>query len=100
METMEAWMDKQSFDILEKKIDQLLIAFKQLKEKNQGLQQKNLELETMINEKDNQLITLKSELEKYQNAQLEIVDFKNKQDRVKNKVETLLEKLKEFEALE
>jgi len=93
-------MNNQSFDILEKKIDQLLIALKQLKKNNQELQQQNLELQTVIGEKDNQLLSLKNEVEKYHDAQMQMTEFQNKQDRVKDKVETLLEKLKEFEALE
>lgn len=93
-------METQAFDVLEKKIDQLLFALKQLKQKNQDLNQKNLELKAIVSEKDKQLLSMKNEVEKYQQSQLEMVEFKNKQDRVKNKVETLLEKLKEFEALE
>ncbi|MBN1780751.1 hypothetical protein JW948_06460 [bacterium] len=93
-------MDPHPFEILEKKIDQLLNLVNALKRENQELRQKNAEIKHILEEKENKFIGLENELEKYRNAQLEVAEYKDKQDRVKNKVEKLIEKLKEFEALE
>jgi len=93
-------MDSQVFDVLEKKIDYLINTLKKKQIECEELRKRNLELKTIIEEKDKRVMTLKNELESCQNTQLEVEEFKTKQNHVKNKIETLLEKLKEFEALE
>jgi hypothetical protein len=93
-------MDINAFELLEKKIDLLLELQHRLKKENQELRQMNAELKRIVEEKEKQLLSSKGEIEKYQAMQLEISQYKDKQDRVKAKVERLIDKMKEFESLE
>jgi uncharacterized coiled-coil DUF342 family protein len=86
-------MDNQSFELLEKKIDQLLGKLNELKKENTGLKKKNQELQSKIQE-----LTKVSETS--QSMQTEIEDYRDKQDRIRLKVEGLLTKLQEFEQLD
>lgn len=93
-------MENQTFEILEKKIDQLIQVFLKLKKENQDLKVKNQELVSSVAEKERKIQQLVQEAERSQSMQSEIAGYKDKQDRIRNKVENLLEKLQEFEKLE
>ena len=93
-------MDINAFELLEKKIDLLLELLHRLKQENEEFRKQNAELRHIVEEKEKQLLASKNEVEKYQAMQLEISQYKDKQDRVKAKVERLIDKMKEFESLE
>ena len=93
-------MDINAFELLEKKIDLLLELLHRLKQENEEFRKQNAELRHIVEEKEKQLLASKNEVEKYQAMQLEIAQYKDKQDRVKAKVERLIDKMKEFESLE
>jgi uncharacterized membrane protein YccC len=93
-------MDINAFELLEKKIDLLLELLHRLKQENEEFRQQIAELRHIVEEKEKQLLASKNEVEKYQAMQLEIAQYKDKQDRVKAKVERLIDKMKEFESLE
>lgn len=93
-------MELNAFELLEKKIDLLFELLHRLKHENQELRQQNSELKRAVEEKEKLLLVSKNEVEKYQTMQHEIAQYKDKQDRVKAKVERLIEKMKEFESLE
>ncbi len=93
-------MDDQNFEVLEEKIDQVLSMLSRLKTENRELQQKNTELQSVVDEKEKTIQTLKSEYEHYHEMQTEIETYREKQDRIRSKVETLLQKLKEFEDIQ
>lgn len=93
-------MDNQSFELLEKKIDQILSKLTDLKKENAGLKERNQELQSILSDKESKLQELSKVTENSQSMQTEINDYKEKQDRIKVKVEGLLDKLQEFEQLD
>jgi len=93
-------MDNQSFELLEKKIDQILSKLTDLKKENAGLKERNQELQSFLSDKESKLQELSKVTENSQSMQTEINDYKEKQDRIKVKVEGLLDKLQEFEQLD
>lgn len=93
-------MEAQVFDVLENKIDQALSLIAQLKEENANLKQKVQELNLIIQQKDEEILTLEQESNRAKNMKVELDTYHEKQDRIRNKVETLLDKLKEFEEIQ
>ena len=93
-------MDNQSFELLEKKIDQILAKLSELKKENTALKERNQELQSIISEKESKIQELSEATESSQSMQTEINDYKEKQDRIRIKVEGLLDKLQEFEQLD
>ena len=93
-------MDNPSFELLEKKIDQILAKLTELKKENAGLKERNQELQSILSDKESKLQELSKATESSQSMQTEIKDYKEKQDRIRVKVEGLLDKLQEFEQLD
>ena len=97
MNDKEDFMEDQTFEVLEEKINKILTIVDQLKKENQELRQKNQELRTLIEEKEETIQSHKSESENYSGMKSEIEIYRENQDRIRSKVEALLQKLKEFE---
>ncbi|HDQ46038.1 MAG TPA: cell division protein ZapB [bacterium] len=93
-------MTHQTFDVLETKIDQIIQWVGKLRKENQELKSKNQELTSIITEKEKKIQVLTEEAEQSRVVQNEIAGFQDKQQRIRTKVENLLEKLQEFEKLE
>lgn len=93
-------MMNQTFDVLETKIDQIIQWVGKLRKENQELKSKNQELTSIITEKEKKIQVLTEEAEQSRVVQNEIAGFQDKQQRIRTKVENLLEKLQEFEKLE
>ncbi len=93
-------MEAQIFDILENKIDQALSMISQLTDENTALKQKVQELSQELQRREEQILTLEEESKKAKNMQVELDTYHEKQDRIRNKVETLLDKLREFEEIQ
>lgn len=92
-------MHNQAFEVLEKKINNVLSMLDRLKKEKEELQQRNQELQSLIKEKENTIQTLKTEVERHSKAQTEVDSYRENQDHIRTKVESLLEKLKEFESI-
>jgi FtsZ-binding cell division protein ZapB len=90
-------MELQFFDVLEDKINRIITRVESLKVENRELRMRNQELQAVLEEKERVIYTLKSEVDKSRGVQGEVENYKKNQDRIRSKVETLLEKLKEFE---
>jgi DNA repair exonuclease SbcCD ATPase subunit len=90
-------MDLQYFDVLEEKINKIVLQTDNLKTENRELRMRIQELQAVLEEKERVIYALKAEVDKSRNVQGEIETYKKNQDRIRVKVETLLEKLKEFE---
>jgi uncharacterized coiled-coil DUF342 family protein len=90
-------MDLQFFDILEEKINRIVNQVETLKVENRELRMRIQELQAVLEEKERIIYSLKSEVDKSHGVQNEVENYKKNQDRIRSKVETLLEKLKEFE---
>jgi len=93
-------MEDMSFEILEEKINTILSKMDQLKVENHDLRQKNQKLQATVEEKEKKIALLKSESMNYSDMQNNIQSYKEKHDRIRSKVENLLQKLKEFEDTE
>jgi DNA repair exonuclease SbcCD ATPase subunit len=97
---VEGWMDTITFDALEDKITKLIGLLNRLKQENKELKEKNQELKTLVNEKENSIQTFKEKSQQFNGMQTELQSFRENQNRIRQKVESLLLKLKEFEDLE
>jgi DNA repair exonuclease SbcCD ATPase subunit len=90
-------MEIQFFDVLEEKVNRIVGRIETLKGENRELRMRIQELQAVLEEKERIVYALKSEVEKSRGVQSEIENYRKNQDRIRSKVETLLEKLKEFE---
>jgi uncharacterized coiled-coil DUF342 family protein len=90
-------MDLQFFDVLEEKINRIVNQVETLKVESRELRMRIQELQAVLEEKERVIYTLKSEVDKSRVVQNEIDNYRKNQDRIRSKVETLLDKLKEFE---
>ena len=92
-------MDLQFFDVLEEKISRIIQRLGQLKGENRELRMRIQELQAVLEEKERAIYNLKTELDQTRGIQGEIENYRKNQDRIRSKVETLLEKLKDFEGI-
>jgi DNA repair exonuclease SbcCD ATPase subunit len=90
-------MDLQFFDMLEEKVSRMVQQLGQLKTENRELRMRIQELQAVLEEKERAVYTLRTELDQSRTVQGEIENYRKSQDRIRSKVETLLEKLKDFE---
>jgi hypothetical protein len=90
-------MENEIFDQLEQKIVQVLGVLSRLKSHNQELALKNHEMQAKLEEKERIILTLKEELEQRKKTQIDVDAYKEKQERIRFKIESLVEKLKEFD---
>ena len=90
-------MDIQFFDVLEEKINRIVSRIESLKGENRELRMRIQELQAVLEEKERIVYTLKTEVDKTRDVKNEIDNYRKNQDRIRSKVETLLDKLKDFE---
>jgi DNA-binding transcriptional regulator GbsR (MarR family) len=88
------------FEILEKKIDQILELINRLETENHELNLRNKELQILVDEKQKTIENFSEESEVYQKMKNKIVTYKKNHDRIKLKVESLIDKLKNFEEIQ
>ncbi|MBN1894953.1 cell division protein ZapB [bacterium] len=93
-------MENQIFDTLEEKIDQILDYFSRLTRENRELREKLVAMEKQIGEQERTIQALGQMTEKNQGMENEIETYRQKQEKVRKKIDTLLNKLKEFEHFE
>ena len=97
---LEVCMENLSFEVLEEKINKIIDMLERIKKENQELRQKSRELKQLLDEKEQIIQTLKTESERTIDTHIEIENYRKNQDRIREKVEALLSKLKEFEDFE
>lgn len=90
-------MDAQSLDQLEEKITRILSQINDLRGENQELKQQNQELRSKLEAREQTINMLNNEKEQLKVTQVDVESYKQNQDRIKSKVDSLLSKLKEFE---
>lgn len=100
MTEMGKRMENQIFDTLEEKIDQILDYFSRLTRENRELREKLVAMEKQIGEQERTIQALGQMTEKNQGMENEIETYRQKQEKVRKKIDTLLNKLKEFEHFE
>lgn len=92
-------MDLQFFDVLEEKINRMVNLLDRMRTENRELRLRVQELQAAVEDKERTILNLKTEVDKSKTVQGEIDSYRKNQDRIRLKVENLLEKLKEFEEL-
>ena len=90
-------MDTQSLDVLEQKVNRIIYELNRCKKENLEMKHTINELTLAVNQKEKIVESLSEENMRLKDAQSDINSYRENQDRIKNKVESLLEKLKEFE---
>ena len=93
-------MENQAFEALEQKISKILSILERMRKENEQLKQRNNELRSIVEEKEKTIQELKANAERYSTFQNEADAYKESQDHIRARVETLLEKLKEFENIQ
>ncbi|MCK5145960.1 cell division protein ZapB [bacterium] len=90
-------MDAQSFELLEEKINKMITTLNLFKTENKELKMQNQELRSLLDNKEQMINTLNNEKEQLKSVQGDVESYKQNQNRIKEKVDSLLLKLKEFE---
>lgn len=90
-------MELQILDVLEEKINRVVHLVEKLKTENYELRMRIQELQAILDERERTLYALRGEIEKSKTVQTEIEMYKQNQDQIRIKVESLLQKLKAFE---
>ena len=90
-------MEAQSFDILEEKVNRMIAVLNRLKVENQELLAQKQALATQLEERNQAYQALKNETDQLRHVKTDIDSYKENQDRIRSKVDSLLLKLKEFE---
>ena len=90
-------MDLQRFEILEGKISQAIKLINALKDENKDLKARVQMLENTHHEKDEELARLRHELGNIQSNADESRQLKEREERIRSKVEDMLAKLEELQ---
>lgn len=90
-------MELQILEVLEEKINRVVDLVEKLKTENHELRMRIQELQAVLDERERTLYALRVEIEKSKTVHNEIEAYKRNQDHIRNKVESLLQKLKAFE---
>ncbi len=90
-------MDIQQFEALEQKIAQAIKLIQDLKTENTELRERVLLLETQSREKDEHVARMKSELGGIQKHAEESRQFREREEKIRSKVEDMLAKLEELQ---
>lgn len=93
-------MDIQAFEVLEQKLYKILTKLEVLKGENEKLKLKNHELQSAVEEKENIIQSFKSDSEQVTNMRTDLESYQSKENMIRIKVESLLQKLNEIENLE
>jgi exonuclease VII small subunit len=90
-------MDLQKFDVLEKKVSQLISLIDKLKTENGDLRRRLQEAEALQKQTDEQLRQARESIDKIRGNQDEANSFKEREEKIKSKVEQMLAKLEELQ---
>jgi hypothetical protein len=93
-------MTDQMIDLLEKKIEAMVALIARLKSENRELRSTVQELSSKQKENIELIETLQNESKRLEGAQNEINSFKERENRIGQKVESLLKKLQEFKEID
>lgn len=93
-------MERQPFQLLEEKVDQLIALVGRLKQENQTLSKRAAECEQKIETLQKELSRTRQDSEHAESMESEIAGYKAQGERIRSKVEDLLGKLQEFKDME
>jgi hypothetical protein len=90
-------MDLQQFDLLEKRVTQLISLVSKLKAENLDLRRRLQETEALQEQTDEQLRHAREAVEKLRGNQEDAISFKEREEKIRSKVEQMLAKLEELQ---
>jgi len=92
-------MNLTNIERLEEKINQIILQMKSLKEKNDVLISENAELKSMLDDRNKLIQNLETQLSQMKQQTLETDLFRENEEKVKEKISSMLEKLDQLEAI-
>jgi len=90
-------MDLQQFEALENRISQAIQTIQVLKTENKDLRQRLTTLEQQHREKDEQFVRLQAEMSNVHERSEETRQLREREEKIRNKVEDMLAKLEELQ---
>ena len=92
-------MNLTNIERLEEKINQIILQVKSQKEKNDVLISENAELKSMLDDRNKLIQNLETQLSQMKQQTLETDLFRENEEKVKEKISSMLEKLDQLEAI-
>ncbi len=90
-------MDLQQFDVLEKKVAQIVANSVQLKSENAELRRRLQELEALNQQTTEQLRLAREAIDKMRGSHDDATTFKEREEKIRGKIEHMLAKLEELQ---
>ncbi len=92
-------MDLSNIELLEEKINQIVPQMKLLKDKNQELEQENLEMKSMLADRDKLIESFEINIDQLKLQSQDSSQFQEREEQIKEKITNMLEKLDQFESM-
>lgn len=92
-------MNLSNIELLEEKINQIVQHLKLLKDKNQELEQENLEMKSVLEDRDKLIESFESKIDQLKQQAQDSSNFQEVESKIKDKISGMLEKLDQFESM-
>lgn len=92
-------MNLSNIELLEEKINQIVQQLKLLKDKNQELEQENLEMKSVLEDRDKLIESFESKIDQLKQQAQDSSNFQEVESKIKDKISGMLEKLDQFESM-
>ncbi len=92
-------MNLSNIELLEEKINQIVQQLKLLKDKNQELEQDNLEMKSVLEDRDKLIESFESKIDQLKQQSQDSSNFQEVESKIKDKISGMLEKLDQFESM-
>lgn len=92
-------MNLSNIELLEEKINQIVQHLKLLKDKNQELEQENLEMKSVLEDRDKLIESFESKIDQLKQQSQDSSNFQEVESKIKDKISGMLEKLDQFESM-
>jgi len=92
-------MNLSNIERLDEKINQIILQLKSLKETNEVLSRENAEMKTMLDDRNKLIQNLETQLSQLKQQSMETDLFRKNEEKIKEKISTMLEKLDQLEAI-
>ena len=92
-------MNLSNIELLEEKINQIVQQLKLLKDKNQELEQENLKMKSVLEDRDKLIESFESKIDQLKQQAQDSSQFQEMENKIKDKISGMLEKLDQFESM-
>lgn len=90
-------MDIQQFEVLEKRVTQLVAIVSRLREENLDLRRQLRDAEALKQQAEEELRLSRETVEKLRGNQEEAISYKEREEKIRSKIESMLAKLEELQ---